>query len=243
MVTFLKQLSMCVCIFLFGTQAQASDGPALPGFIDINYYPIQTDTKSDNYLTVLTFLKFSDRVNYFGFANFGKIKGVGGVSDKDTFYTEQNLRWKISNDLPFDLNAQFNFRNGADNDRHRIGIRWRVSDTKGLSDFFKSINLSYTLIWHAVQFDHEDPYVWQLEHVFRMTFPSISDRLYLSGFADHTFNQDLPDGFPARPVVGEAQLGYRLVDSLFLVSEYRVNEYRRAEVDNLAFGVEYKLSW
>ena len=145
--------------------------------------------------------------------------------------------------LPLDLTAQFNFITGAQNDRHRLGIRWRVSDTKAFAKFFKRINLSYSVNWHAVQFDHEAPNVWQLEHAFAIKFPSISDRLYLSGFADHTFNQDLPEGFPSRPVVGEIQLGYRLFDKFYAIGEYRINEYRRSDVDNLAIGVQYKIGW
>lgn len=55
--------------------------------------------------------------------------------------------------------------------------------------------------------DDADADVWQMEHVFLIKFPFITDRLYLSGFIDHTFNEDLPDGTPDDPMFAEAQLG------------------------------------
>ena len=109
--------------------------------------------------------------------------------------------------------------------------------------FFNSINLRWAINLHAINFDHEPGNVWQLEHSFGMRFPAISERLYLAGFIDHTFNQDLPEGFPENPIVGEVQLGYELYDNFFVITEYRVNQYRRSDVNNLAFGLQYKFVW
>ena len=85
--------------------------------------------------------------------------------------------------------------------------------------------------------------VWQLEHVFRLGMPYISDKLYIAGFIDHTFNQRLADNLPESPIVAEVQLGYRIYENLYLIAEYRINEYRRSDVNNLAVGIEYKLIW
>ena len=76
-----------------------------------------------------------------------------------------------------------------------------------------------------------------------MTFPYISNRLYLSGFIDHTFNQDLPDGYPSSPAVWETQLGYEIVDNFYAIAEYRINQYNRNDVNNLALGLEYLIKW
>jgi len=231
-------------LFISGSiAATASDAKKTSGFIDANLYPYLANTGSDNFLSVLAGLNFGDRLSYFSLTNFGNFKGAGTVADRNTFYTEQNLRWRLSKTSPLDLTAQLNFRSGALNDRYRFGIRWRLSDTGGLKPFFQSLNLAYSVNWHAVQIDHEDPYVWQLEHAFKFVFPDISKRLYLAGFADHTFNQNLPTNFPKNPIVGEVQLGYRLFDKIFAIAEYRVNQYRRADVNNFALGVEYKVTW
>lgn len=213
------------------------------GFLDFNLYPHLTDVDNDSVFTLNAAAKLSHRFSYFSLLNLYSQNGSGSLGDVDAFYTEQNIRWKISENSPLDLTLQINLRTGEDNDRHRLGIRWRLSDTGFLQDFFKSIYLKYAINLHAVQFDHEDPYIWQLEHSFMMTFPYISDRLYLAGFADHIFHQDLPSTIPANPVVMEAQLGYRLLENFFIVSEYRINQYRRSDVNNLAIGLQYKFIW
>lgn len=76
-----------------------------------------------------------------------------------------------------------------------------------------------------------------------MRFPYLSDRLYLSGFIDQTFNEQLPDNIPDDPIVAEAQLGFRLIENLYTVAEYRLNQYRRSDVNNLALGLQYKIRW
>jgi len=85
--------------------------------------------------------------------------------------------------------------------------------------------------------------VWQMEHVFRMTLPTLSKRLYIAGFIDHTFNQNLADTMPSSPVVGEVQLGYRIIENLFIIVEHRINQYRRSDVNNTALGLEYMIKW
>ncbi len=220
----------------------ASDG-SVTGFLDVNFYPYLSDTDSDNYLTINAAADFGNEISYFSLSNFGNMISSDGQPDKNTFYTEQNIRWRVDRGLPLDLTIQLNFRSGGRNDRHRLGVRWRLSDTENLSSFFKAINMTYAINWHAIQFDHEEGFVWQLEHAFKFHFPNLSNRLYLAGFVDHTFNQTLPAGFPKRPVVAEAQLGYRLFDQIYAIAEFRINEYRRSDVDNLGLGVQYKASW
>ncbi len=239
----IRWLSLLVAMCCSGVGAAAASDSPITGFLDANLYPYLSDTDSDNYLTINAAANFGNGISYFSLSNFGNNTSSSGQSDKNTFYTEQNIRWRIAPSLPLDLTVQLNFRSGDRNDRQRLGVRWRLSDTKGLSDFFKAINMAYAINWHAVQFDHEEGYIWQLEHSFKFSFPSLSNRLYLAGFIDHTFNQTLPVGFPKRPVVGEAQLGFRLFDKMYAIAEYRINEYRRSDVDNLALGIQYKISW
>lgn len=236
-------LLLCLASLIYSAVVLAKVKNTNDVFLGFNLYPHLTDVDTDSVFTLNIAAKLAHDFSYFGFINLYSQQGSGSLGDTDAYYSEQNVRWKLSQDSPLDLTLQMNLRTGEDNDRHRLGIRWRLSQTSFLQDFFKKIHLSYSINWHAYQFDHEDPYIWQLEHSFMMTFPYISDRLYLSGFADHIFNQDLPPGIPANPIVGEAQLGFRLAGNLFLISEYRLNQYRRADVNNLAIGIEYKLAW
>lgn len=233
--------TLCLLTFCAGAGAGKTHSPS--GFIDFNVYPYLSDVDSDNVITINAGAQLANRFSYFGFINFGNQAGRSELSDLDGYYTEQNIRWQVAEGSAFDATVQMNFRSGEDNDRHRLGVRWRLNDSSLMQDFFKSIYSSYSINWHVVQFDHEDTYVWQLEHVFNIKFPYISDRLALSGFADHTFNEDLPSGYPSNPVVAEAQLSYRLIENLHAVTEYRVNQYRRSDVNNLAVGLEYKVLW
>lgn len=213
------------------------------GFIDLNYYPVLTDVDQDTFLTVNALVNLPARLQYFSFTNIAGNDSRNPFSSNNQYYSEQNLRWQIEDDSPLDLTVQWNLRSGAENDRLRLGFRWRLNDTSRLQDFFDSLHLAYSINFHAIQFDHESPSVWQMEHVFRMTFPYWSDRLYLSGFVDHTFNGEKPDGAPSAPIVLEAQLGCRLYQQLYAIAEYRINEYRRGDITNLALGLQYRIPW
>jgi len=233
-------------IFLFSilsSNSHADVKNSRGGFLDFNVYPFLSDVDDDNTITVNIGAKLPARFSYFSLTNIGNVDGDSELKDTTTFYTEQNIRWQIREQSPLDLTLQMNFRTGDDNDRHRLGARWRLNDTQALSDFFETLNLRYSINLHAIQFDSEDAYVWQMEHVFRLSFPYLSDRLYLGGFIDHTFNQNLPDSLPDAPMVAEAQLGFRLFENLYAITEYRLNEYRRSDVNNLAVGIEYKVVW
>lgn len=234
-------LLLAILIFAYATTpAQARDWPE--GFLDFNAYPYLSQTQDDNYLTVNAAAQLHARLSYFSLTNFGE-QARGDGARHSTYYTEQNLRWRVSPGAPLDLTVQLNFRDGSNNDRYRFGVRWRLSDTPGLSSAFSRANLTYSINWHAVQVDNEPGRMWQLEHVFMLRAPYLTDRLYLAGFVDHTFNQQLPEQFPERPIVAEAQLGYRLLKGLHAIAEYRINDYRRANVNNLALGVQYKWRW
>jgi len=223
------------------TQAQTKNTRG--GFLDFNVYPHLSDIDNDSIFTLNTLAKLPNRLSYFSLINLINQDGSSGLSDSTNYYTEQNLRWQVSENLPIDLTMQLNFRSGEDNDRHRFGLRWRLNDTSFLQSLFQRINLNYAINIHAIQFDHEDANVWQIEHVLMLKFPFISNRLYLSAFADHTFNQNLPSHLPNNPLVAEVQLGYRLINDFYLVTEYRLNQYRSSDVNNVALGAQYKIIW
>jgi hypothetical protein len=213
------------------------------GFLDFNVYPYQTKVDNDSSFTINAFLNFSNRISYFSLTNFSDQSGSGKLPNIDTFYTEQNLRWQISETSPFQLTLQSNIRSGSHNDRHRLGVRWSLNKSEFIAPLLNRIHLNYFINWHAIQFDHQENHIWQLEHTFSMTFPYISERLYLNGFVDHTFNENLSAAIPNNPIVAEAQLGYKLFSNTYAVTEYRINQYRRSNVNNIAIGLEYKKNW
>lgn len=234
---------LILCSFMLHEGALAAQKNTKGGFVDFNFYPYLDDVDSDSVVTLNIAADFNGRVSYFSLTNFIGQDEANQQSETATYYSEHNLRWSLSAESSFDLTVQSNFRSGFDNDRHRLGVRWRLNDCECFQSFFDAINLSYAINLHALQFDNSDSNVWQLEHAYFLRFPYISDRLYLAGFIDHTFNENLPASFPDAPIVAESQLGYELSDNFYAVVEYRINQYRREDTSNLAFGIQYKVVW
>lgn len=235
--------SMLSALLLIQIPLMANAQNSQSGFLDFNAYPYLSDVDDDAVATINAAAQLPNRFEYFSFINFGNQKSADELSDTTTYYTEQNVRWRLSEKSPLDLTVQMNFRTGVDNDRHRLGVRWRLNDSSYLKEFFDSIHLKYSINAHLLQFDHEPGDVWQLEHGFMMKFPWLSSRLYLAGFVDHTFGEKLAGNMPDNPIVAEAQLGFNIIEQLYFVTEYRINEYRRSDVNNLAAGIQYKIVW
>ncbi|MGI9235918.1 MAG: hypothetical protein ACR2QZ_00890, partial [Woeseiaceae bacterium] len=148
-----------------------------------------------------------------------------------------------SDRLPLDLSIQGVLIRGDGNDFYQAGLSWRIHNTPGWQSFFERINLIYRLTFQLRRYNVDDNGAWQMEHFFRMTFPKISDRLYLSGFVDQTFDEDLPDALPSSPIVAEIQLGTRIFDRFYAIGEYRINQKRLGDEHNVAVGIEYKFRW
>ncbi len=212
------------------------------GMLDFNFYPYLSDVATDSVFTLNVAATLHSGFSYFSLTNFYNQSNDPELQETNTYYSEQNIRWRI-NKSAFDLTGQFNFRSGDSNDRHRLGIRWRLNDFQLFKPLFKNVNLAWSINFHLLQIDKTDANEWQMEHVFRLTFPEYNNRLYLAGFIDHTFSEDLAVNIPSNPIVGELQVGYRLLENLYFVAEYRVNQYRRSDVNNVGVGIEYKLLW
>ncbi len=180
------------------------------------------------------------RFSYFGYAN---MKGVATSGSASFVRSEQNFRYTMSDKLPLDLAVQGVLVGGDGDDFYQLGVSWRVHDTAGWRDFFARINLIYRMNVYLKRYSVDDASAWQMEHFFKMTFPMLSDRLYFSGFVDQTFGQDLPDSIPSSPIIAEFQLGMRMFDRFYAITEYRVNQRRVGDEYNLAVGIEYKFRW
>lgn len=236
----MARLLIAVTLGLVALCAQAEDNGPPRLLMDFSLYPYQRTVKDDVDFTVTANAALPGRFAYFGYVNMrGVVTGGSAVFDR----SEQNLRYAMSDKLPLDLNLQGIFARGDGNDFYQLGVGWRVHDTPAWADFFDRINLIYRMTVHLRRFSVDDNDAWQMEHFFRLTFPNMSERLYLSGFVDQTFDQDLPDTLPSSPIVAEVQLGVRLWDRFYAITEYRVNQRRVGDEHNLAIGIEYKFRW
>jgi hypothetical protein len=208
--------------------------------IDSNLYPYQSQIDNDTDLTFITNARLPARFSYFSYINFR-----GATTGDAIAFTrsEQTLRWGISENLPLDLSFQAVLVDGSGNDFSQLGISWPVHNTPGLSEFFDRINLIYRITFQLKRFGSTDNKVWQTEQYFKMKFPGLSERVYLSGFIDQTFDLDHADALPKNPVVLEVQAGVRLWKNFYGVAEYRVNDFRLGNEYNLAAGIEYQHAW
>lgn len=227
-------------IVLAALSAHAQEGGAPKLMVDFSLYPYQHTVKDDVDFTTTINAQLPGRFSYFGYVNTN-----GVVTDGSSRFvrSEQNLRYSFSEYTPLDFNAQSVLIRGDSNDFYQIGIGWRVHDTPGWQDFFERINLIYRITFQLRQFSVDDNSGWAMEHFFRMTFPNVSDRLYLSGFMDHSLNQAVPANVPSNPIVAEIQLGMRMFDRFYAISEYRINQKRVDDEYNFAVGIEYKFRW
>jgi hypothetical protein len=210
------------------------------GNISFNLYPWLDDVNTDSDFTVTTFIPLPHRFSYFSFVNIG---GVLHSGSPKFIITEQNIRWNISEKYPVDFVAQDTIRNGHDNDTIHLGLRWRLNNTSQLREFFNKISLAYSFHVFPIRFDQRDLGGWQVSHVYTMTFPYISDRLYFSGFFDHNIGEGSASTGRRDNIVSENQFGVRLYKQFYAVLEYRFNEYRRNNKNNLGAGIELKTSW
>ncbi len=219
---------------------QAQENVRPRATIDFSLYPYQHTLDNDVDFTTMINASLPGRFSYFSYVNMkGATTGESFVFDR----SEQNLRYSVSDQLPLDLNLQGVLAQGDGNDFYQLGIGWRVHNTPGWQEFFSRINLIYRMTIQLRRFEVADTSSWALEHWFRMTFPQISDRLYLSGFVDQAFDETLPAAMPDSPIVAEIQLGMRVFNQFYAVGEYRKNQRRIGNENNFAVGIEYKLSW
>lgn len=215
--------------------AQDIENNNTTGFIDLNMY---FDTREFNVMTINILAKLPNRFQYFSLTNY---LGADQSVDLASFYSEQNSRWQIKKMSPLDLTLQYVMRQGKANDDIRFGIRWRLSDAPKLKGFFSKLNISYSLNPMFFQFraNTNTKYMTQVEHVYRIKL--YKDRIYLGGFADQNFVYS--NGKVAFNWVTEHQLGTRIVDHLYAVVEFRINDFLESDNTGLGIGLEYVIKF
>lgn len=226
---------LIVLLLLVPGLASAQGRPRLS--FDSNVYPYQSQIDNDADLTFITNARLPARFSYFSYVSF---RGLMSDSSFDFTRSEQTLRWTVADELPIDLSLQGVLVDGPGNDFTQLGISWRAHNTPGLADFFKRINLIYRLTFQFKRFGSADDKAWQTEQYFKMTFPGLSERLYLSGFIDQTYDLEVLDAMPKYPIVAEVQGGVRIWKQVYVVGEYRRNDFRVGRENNFAAGIEFK---
>lgn len=237
MIFKLTNASVFVITLLLFSKTHAQN----KGFIDFNGY---YDTREFSTLTINMLGKLPHRFQYFSLTNY---QGAQESSDLASFYSEQNVRWAITSHSPIDLTMQYVMRNGDANDDIRLGFRWRIHSTPILDSICQKINFKYSINPLVVQFREgtETKLMTLIEHVYRFNiFPRIlNNRVYLGGFADHNLSRN-EDNKVQHNWVTEHQLGFKLIDQLYLIAEFRINTFLAKEnKTGLGYGLEYKIKF
>jgi len=213
--------------------AKAEKPKGRRGFIDLNYY---YDTRDFQNITVNAGAQLPLDFRYYQLLTLksplNTIKAKR--SDLTDFITEINLRRPIWKDDPWwgavDWTLQY-VDASFFKDLTRLGARVHFHKLPdGYGDFFReTLGLRYSLDFHFYESDGEG---WQLEHVYNRQF--MDGLFYLKGFIDQSFD---PRGFF---VVQEHQIGYRLFDNFYAVTElrYKTNN-RRRDKWGVGIGAEY----
>tara|TARA_R110002050_G_scaffold100580_1_gene208118 strand:- start:61307 stop:62050 length:744 start_codon:yes stop_codon:yes gene_type:complete len=240
---FIKKIKFTVCCIFFISFAFGQDvkeKQAITGFIDFNAY---YDTREFSVLTYNILANLPNRFQYFSLTNY---KSSKRSFDLESSYAEHNLRWSFKENKPLDLTFQYVIRNGPDNDDFRFGLRWRMQNATKLKSFFLKLNMSYSINPMIIQFRSRSAtkLLTQIEHAYRINLlpRTLNNRLYLGGFADQNINY-LNNGGISFKWVSEHQLGYRLIDQLYIVLEYRINDFLPTDHYGLGYGFEYTIKF
>ena len=230
-------------LLLAASGAVQAQSAAPPNWrLDASLYPYQHRVDNDVDFTFMLNGNLPGRFSYFSFTN---LKGIATTGSARFDRSEQNLRIRIVDGMPFDVNLQALFIDGDGNDFYQAGLGWRINDTPSWEGFFDRIHFIWRATFHLKRWGTSNAAAdaWALEHFYRLTIPQWSDRFYLSGFHETTYNLDVPAGAAKRPVVTETQIGWRFWKDFHLVAEYRRNDFRVGDEHNLAVGLEFKARW
>lgn len=151
----LTQYLIFFSLFLLVNRAYSVTKNVHHGTLDFNLYPFLSNVGSDSVATINIAAKLNASFSYFRLTNLYKQAESSELSDTNNFYAEQNIRWQIPS-TAFDVTGQFNFRTGENNDRHRLGIRWRLSNSSWLKPTLDKLHLARSINFHLIQIDHSD---------------------------------------------------------------------------------------
>lgn len=209
------------------------------GNVDFNGY---ADSRGFANLTLNILALLPYGFEYFGFVDFVGYPWLWSNNDV-TFpdiYSEHNLIWgPVPKLVPLDFIAQWGIVNPVSlSDHLRPGLRWRISDTRGIARVCTFLHLwAVTNVFVAdisAATGDGNGYPFQLSHVYRWDIApnKLQQRLYVSGFLDQNIcvgeclldPNDPLAGAKHHRIVTEHQLGVRIAGGFHIVGEVRYND-------------------
>ena len=209
------------------------------GFIDFNYY---YDDRQLNVMTVNLLALLPADIQYFSLTDLTAPADSrdSGIFDLSNFYMEHHFRRPIAKDnewlKPLDWTVQY-VDGSTVKDLIRLGTRVRTQDIEGpIGEFVKKTGLWFNVDFHWYESDGEG---MEIEPVYGGKY--LDGFFIVEGFADIDFAQknDADDA-----IVTEHQVGIRLIDNLYYVTEFKYNGFRGdGDRWSTAFGLKYTISF
>lgn len=219
---------------------------SISGGLDANY---TYDTRDMNRLTIDARLGLPYRFSYRSYFNFDSAMGPDNSNfDTTNFYSEQNLWWNPYSPVPVDLAFQWQLLSGPANDLALFGLRYRISDTPVVDEFFSKIHLTLTSQIHALQTDFKNSEGWGMsfEHRWHLDIlPGLfDDRVFIDGFLDHNLNYggETIVTNNHHTLITESKLGIRVFGGLNAIAAFRFDETAPKHTGG-AFGLEYAVDF
>lgn len=205
------------------------------GFIDFNYY---YDDRNLNVFTVNLMALLPADIQYFSLTDMRATADSqdSAIFDLTGYYMEHHFRRPIAKDnewlKPLDWTVQYVDGSSA-KDLIRLGTRVRTQDIDGpIGEFVKNLGLWFNVDFHWYESDGEG---MEIEPVYGGKY--FDGFLIVEGFADIDFAQKNKDD---NAIVTEHQIGIRLIDNLYYVTEFKYNGFRGDDDRwSTAFGLKY----
>ena len=208
------------------------------GFIDFNYY---YDDRNLNVLTIHLLASLPADIEYFSLNDMTATADSKGseVFNLTGYYMEHHFRRPIAKDHqwlgPLDWTVQYVDGSSA-KDLIRLGTRVRTQDIQGpIGQFIKdTLGLWLNVDFHWYESDGDG---MEIEPVYGGSY--FDGLLLVGGFADIDFgNKHTGDN----AVVTEHQVGLKIVDNLYYITEIKFNGFRdKGDQWSTAFGLKYTI--
>lgn len=212
----MKKMMVCavmvVAIVLIATSAMAGQ-VRLAGYYDV--------IREQRTITVDGFSKLSERWVAWGFVDFytnqGNQKDVADNADTKTYFGKGTVSyriWQIDQESNIQFTAEL-IDSSWSSAIVRPGLKWMTAGQPGW--------LSIKVLPMTIQLVEPESEIPQTGAVGMAGRLNLNDKFFLEGFVEMTFAYQ--DQTRYYPLISEAQLGYRLIDRVNILMEYRYNNF------------------
>lgn len=183
------------------------------------------------------------KCSMFEYYSTNTLWGQPGAAEPAFYKTKQNVFFGLDSTVPLDFSTQALYSTSA-TPIYRFGVRWRVSSTAGLKEFFQKIHFSYAVNLQPIQFDSIPGYGWQIEHSYQLDFPYFRPLpgLFLRGMVTQVGNVDQNVDKSDSTLSFSSQLVAPVSQDFSVYADYKYSRtVPTSRYNGFSLGVEYRL--